>query len=65
MTEFLAVAVAIVIYLLIDGCMFTPPPTSREDYIRNHSLYQTLRSKYPYMSDEDIDKMVRKTLRIK
>lgn len=28
-------------------------------------LHQTLRSKYPYMSDEDIDKMVRKTLRIK
>lgn len=28
-------------------------------------LHQTLRSKYPYMSDEDIDKMVCKTLRIK
>ena len=36
----------------------------RSTRIKNN-LHQTLRSKYPYMSDADIDKMVRKTLRIK
>lgn len=36
----------------------------RSTRIQNN-LYQTLRNKYPYMSDEDIDKMVCKTLRIK
>lgn len=63
MEELLAVALAIVIYLIIDGHAFTPP----EYYMHyhHHSLYQTLRSKYPYMSEEDIEKMVRKTLRIK
>lgn len=36
----------------------------RSTRIKNN-LHHNLRSKYPYMSDEDIDKMVCKTLRIK
>lgn len=61
-----AVFASILIYLIIDMC--TPSEDAkkaRESADIRNRVYQTLRSKYPYMSDEDIYKMVRKTLRIK
>ena len=61
MEQFLVVCISILITILIPIYVLKEENSTR---IKNR-LRRNLRSKYPYMSDEDIDKMVCKTLRIK
>lgn len=60
------ITLGLMMWWIIEVCVMpvqhTKPDKSTRIKIR---LHQTLRSKYPYMSSSDIDKMVRKTLRIK